>query len=313
MSPPMRSPMVTIVMAFAGMCLIWGSTWMMIKIGLRGAPPMTAVGLRFVLAGVLIGAIVASRRLRFPRSRKFLVLCAYLGVCHFAVPYLLVYWAEQQISSGLTAVLYSTMPFMVAILARGLVGDSLDLRKVIGIVIGVAGVWFIFADSVQIGGRQGILGVCAVLLSVAFAGLSTVVLKKYGRQYNALVMLVIPFWLAGLLALAFAVPIEQSNPLTYDWSTWGTILYLAILGSGLAFTLLFWVVQRVDVTVVAYQTFIIPLIALFFGWAFLDEAISPRLVLGSALILAGIAVASVRRSRSARTPSTRADPALVSK
>ena len=302
-----------IVVAYAGMCAIWGSTWMMIKIGLRGAPPMTAVGLRFVLAGALIATIVGARRLRYPSTRKFFVLCAFLGVFHMAIPYLLVYWAEQQISSGLTAVLYSTMPFVVAIVARGLVGDPLDLRKIAGIVVGVVGVWVIFADSVQIGGAQGILGVCAVLASVCFASLSTVVLKKYGKQYNALVTLVIPFGLAGLLALAIALPTEHSNPFAYDRRTWGTILYLATLGSGVAFALLFWVIQRIDVTVVAYQTFIIPLIALFFGWVFLDETISPRLVLGSALILVGIAIASLRRGRGSRAGRARPQPTLVSK
>jgi len=307
----LASERALIVLAYVSMCAIWGSTWMMIKIGLRGAPPLTAVGLRFVLAGALIATLVALRRLRYPRARRFLALSVFLGVCHMATPYVLVYWAEQHISSGLTAVLYATMPFVVAVLARAVVGDALTARKLVGIVIGVAGVWFIFADSMQVGGRLGILGVCAVLLSVFFASLSTVVLKKYGKEYNPLVMLALPFWVGGILVLAVAVPSEQSNPFTYDARTWGTIVYLAILGSGIAFTLLFWIIQRIDVTVASYQTFIIPVIAMFLGWVFLDEAVTARVTLGSALILAGIAVATWRRTSEVRSATP--EPTLVSK
>ncbi len=289
-----------VALAYASMCAIWGSTWMMIKIGLRGAPPLTGVGIRFVVAGLLVTALVALRRLPYPWTHRFVSLGVVLGITHMALPYVLVYWAEQHISSGLTAVLYATMPFVVAVMARLIVGDALTMRKLGGIALGVTGVWFIYADSVRLGGSQSVLGIGAVLLSVFFAALSTVLLKRFGKEFNALVMLVLPFWVGGTLVLAAGAPVEKSNPLTYDAQTWGTILYLAILGSGVAFTLLFWVIQRVDVTVVAYQTFIIPVLALFFGWVFLDETVTSRLALGSALILAGIAVATLRRTATRR-------------
>jgi drug/metabolite transporter (DMT)-like permease len=295
---------LAIAAAYTTMCLIWGSTWMMIKVGLRGAPPMTGVGVRFIIAGVLVGLLVTMRRIRVPRTRHFLLLCVFLGIGHMALPYVLVYWAEQYISSGLTAVLYSTMPLAVATLARIAIGDRLTATKIAGIFTGIVGVSIIYSDSLRVGGTQGSLGVLAVLGSVFFASLSSVTVKKYAGRYDPMTTLLIPFWIAGALVLAVGVPLERSNPLHFDAATWGTIVYLAALGSVTAFTLLFWVIKRVDVTMVAYQTFIIPVIAIFLGSIFLDETVSARVGLGTLSILIGIALATFG-GRAARANSSR--------
>ncbi len=282
--------------AFAAMCLIWGSTWMVIKIGLRAAPPITGVGVRFLLASIVVGFLLVARRLRLPRERRFILLSMYLGVFQMAIPYVLVYWGETRISSGLTAVLYAMMPLMVAVCARLLLGDALTLRRIAGIVVGVAGVGLIFADSLQVGGSSSSLGVIAVLVSVVMASLANVLAKKYAGPYDPQALLFVAFGIAGAVTLAAGAAIERSNPLRYDLPTWATIFYLAIFGSVVAFSLFLWVLKRLEVTVVSYQTFIIPILAVLLGWLLLDEALAPRTGLGAALVLAGIAV-STRRTR----------------
>jgi putative membrane protein PagO len=290
-----------VVGAFALNCLIWSSTWMAIKVGLRGAPPMTAVGVRFAIAAALITAVVVARKLPVPRTRAFLRLGLFLAVCHLALPYVLVYWGEQHISSGLTAVLYSTMPFMVALLARAILGDPLPARKIAGIASGIAGVSLIFSDKVGLGGDGSApLGIAAILLSVFFASLSSVVIKKHSSSYHPIVSLTVPFVVASLLVAAVAFPVERQSPLQFDGLTWFTILYLAIAGSFVAFAVFFWLMKRVDVTVVSYQTFIIPVLAVLWGWLFLDETVSSRVGAGTAFILAGIAVATFGRPRRSR-------------
>lgn len=279
--------------AYTAMCLIWGSTWSVIKVGLSGAPPGTALGLRFLIAAFLVAFILSVRRIPLPRGRHFWTLSLFLGAFHMAAPYSLVYWSEQHIASGLTAVLYATMPLVVAVLARIGLGAPLTPAKLAGILVGIAGVAVIFSDSLQIPGVQQAQGVGAVLLSVCFASLSTVVVKKHGGSYQPLAALLIPFAIAGLLVLAVAVPVERSNPLHYSATTWSTILYLAAAGSTIAFAFLFWVIQQIDVTVVSYQTFIIPVLAVILGWLLLDETVSGRLLAGAALILAGIALATL--------------------
>jgi putative membrane protein PagO len=267
----------------------------MIKLGLRGAPPMTAVAVRFIIAALLTFFILAVRKTAIPRSRDFFCLSVFLSVFHLALPYALVYWGEQHISSGLTAVLFSTMPIHVAVLARLAIGDPITPRKVLGIFVGFAGVWVIFSDSLSFGGRTALLGMVACLASAFFASLSTVVIKKYASRYDPFVTLAVPFAIAGLLMMALAVPVEQSNPLGFDPLTWFTIFYLAALGSVLAFGLYFWTIKRIDVTVLSYQTFIIPVLAVMIGWIFLKETVTIRVAAGASLIVVGIALATVRK------------------
>jgi len=296
-----------VAVAYATMCLIWGSTWIMIKLGLRGAPPMTAVAVRFIIAAMLVYFIIAVRKIGIPRDRRFLYLSLFLSGFHLAVPYVLVYWGEQQISSGLTAVLYSTMPINVAILARIFLGDPLTPRKVMGILVGIGGVWVIFSDSVSLGGGRAVQGVIACLASAFLASFTTVMVKKYASRYDPFVTLSLPFTFAGLAVLSLAIPVERSNPLQFDALTWVTICYLAVLGSVVAFGLYFWIIKRIDVTMLSYQTFIIPVLAVLIGWIFLAETVTIRVVAGAVLILAGIALATLRRKPKPRMLAEQAE------
>lgn len=283
-----------IVAAYAAMCLIWSSTWIMIKLGLRGAPPVTAVALRYMIAALTVFFIISLRRIRVPRVRNFIYLGLFLGTFQIAIPYVLVYWGEQYISSGLTAVLFSTMPISVAIIARILLKDPLTFRKITGILLSFGGIWVIFSDSVSFGGADAVAGMAACLGSAFLASLSSVVVKKYAFSYHPFTMILLPFSVGSLLVWAYAVPSEGSNPLTYDVLTWFTVCYLALMGSVAAFAIYFWVIKRVDVTVVSYQSFIIPVLAVLIGWIFLNETVTIRVATGSALILAGIALATIR-------------------
>jgi len=294
-----------IVLAFVAMCLIWGSTWMMIKVGLRGAPPLTTLSLRFWFAALLVFLTVLARRKRLPRDAGFFGFGVFLGLFHLLFPYALVYWAEQHITSSLTAVLYATMPLMVAVLARAYLGNPLSVLKVLGIFVGLGGVTVIYSDRLGWSGAHGGLGIAAVLVSVFFASFSSVVLKKRSRQVDPMTGLLVPYLVAGVLSAVAAAFVEGVNPLSLDRQTIGTVWYLAGVGSFIAFSLYFWTIQRIDVTLLSYQTFIIPLLALGFGWVFLAEAVSSRVALGTLLILAGIGLANfrqLRRRRRAVTP-----------
>lgn len=296
-TPPAPTSRPVLFGGYALMCLMWGSTWIMIKIGVSGAPPLTALGIRFLLAAGIGGALLRLRRTPIPRTRRFLLLCAFLGLVHQGAGYILVYWAEQFIDSGLTAVLYSTMPLAVAILSRVMLGQPLTPPRVAGILAGIAGVWLVFSDTARLGSADATLGVLAVLASVVCASTSSVVVKKYASEYDSLLMLFLPILIAGTVVTAGALVLERSNPLHYSAGTWGTIVYLAAVGSVGAFTLFYWVVKRLDVTVVSYQTFIIPVIAVVLGWLFLDERVSARIGLGALVIFAGIVTATAGARR----------------
>lgn len=286
--------------AYATTCLIWSSTMIVLKVGLTGAPPMTSVAIRFMIATLLVFAILKLSGTRWPRERKFIKLSVFLGVFHMTLPYILVYWGTQHIPAGLAAVLYSTMPIFVAIIARVMLGDTLTFKKVAGIAVGFSGVWVIFMDSGSFGGLQGFRGMLAVVGSALFTSFAAVVTKRDGRDYNPLATLLMPLGIGAVLTGLVGAPIERSNPLSYDGLTWFTIVYLAVLGSVVAFSVYLWTLKRVSVTVLAYQTFIIPVLAVIQGWLFLGEKLTARVGVGAALILTGIALATLWRSRGTR-------------
>jgi drug/metabolite transporter (DMT)-like permease len=286
-----------LITVYGVLCLIWGSTWIMIKVGLEGAPPVTAAGVRFIIASAVIFAILAARRIPLPRTRRFLRLSIFLGLFQMGFPYALVYWAEQHITSGLTSILFATMPFTVAILARIVLGDSITVRKLAGIFIGTFGTALIFWDGLSLGGPHAVRGICAALGSAFFSSLSSVVVKRFGESYHPLASIFLPMAIGGAVLTAGGLLLEAGRETRWDAATVGSILYLAVLGSVVAFGLYYWIIKHIDITVLSYQTFIIPIVACLLGWIFLGEKVTIMTAVGGGSILAGIALATFGFSR----------------
>jgi len=290
-----------VVPAYIAACLVWGSTWMMIKIGLRGAPPITSVAVRMTIASLIVAALIRVMRVPLPRDRRFVGLGVFLGIFQITIPYVLVYIGEESIPSGLAAVLYATLPLMVALLARAWLKNPLTPRKLTGIATGFLGVARIFSDNLRLG-REQATGTLLVMGSVASSAVATVATKRWGHGHHPIASLLLPFGTTALATAVLALGFESPLVLHYDAATWATILYLAAMGSVVAFACFFYVMKRLDVTVVTYQTFIIPVVAVILGGVFLGEIISGRVALGALLILAGISLATfARRPRERKT------------
>ena len=281
------------VALYALICLIWGSTWLAIKIGLAGVPPFLAAGLRFVLSTLLVGLILAVRRtsLRLTRNDTICVLSA--GVLVFWLDYAAVYWAETRISSGLTAILFSTMPLMTSILsARWTHSETLSGRKIAGILVGVAGTALLFWPHERLGLPQA-FGMLATLGGSLCAAINLVMLKKYGRRSDPFVLNFFGMALGAACLLAMSAAMENWRTATWNRSNIQALLYLSVFGSVIAFWAYYYLIKRMDATIVSLTTLIIPIVALALGRAFLHETVTPTAVAGIATILVGVAVASV--------------------
>src|SRR5262249_25519927 len=161
-SSPMNIPLVVWLV----LCLIWGSTWFFIKLGLRDLPPFTFAGLRFLLASVILWSIVFARRRPLPKTGSDWLKLAWAGGISFALNYGLIFWGEQYINSGLAAVLQSMIPVFGLIFAHYyLPNERVTTRKLAGVAIGVAGVSLIFYDQVKIEGAAALEGSAALVLS----------------------------------------------------------------------------------------------------------------------------------------------------
>ena len=282
---------------FLLLTVIWGTTWAAIRIGLQGVPPFTGVAVRFTIAGALLLALAPAVGVRLGRGRHERALWMANGVLSFCLSYSIVYWSEQYIPSGLAAVLFATYPLFVAALAHFLlVGERLTAVAVAGLVLGFAGVAVIFSDDLSLlGGEQVRQAALVMLVAPLASAASSVVIKRWGSDLHPFSLSAVPMLIAGLVMGAVALLVERHRPLVVDLRSVGALLYLAVLGSAVTFTIYYWLLARVRATRLALMSYLIPIVAVAAGAVLFDEPLRPRLLAGSGLILAGVVIVSRRR------------------
>lgn len=281
------------------LCLIWGSTWLFIKLGLDDLPPFIFAGIRFVIAAAILFVIIKARRLSLPRARADWVLLAITGVLSFSFNYGLVFWGEQYVSSGLAALLQAMIPAFGLVIAHFyLPGERMTTVKVIGIVMGVAGVGVVFSNQLTVAGTRALAGCAALVFGSACAAYANVLVKARGSKLDPAILAggQMVFGLVPLLLVGF---LTEANPLQLHWSRMAVIalFYLAIVGSVIAFLSYYWLVQHMDVTKTMLIALVTPVIAVALGVIVLHEELNWRTFAGGAMIMSGIGLVVLRKSR----------------
>jgi drug/metabolite transporter (DMT)-like permease len=282
------------------MCGIWGSTWLFIKLGLEDLPPFTFAGIRFVIACAIVLSIIRIRGLELPRARADWILLAVTGILSFGFNYGLVFWGEQYITSGLAALLQATLPAFGLVFAHfHLPGERLSWTRIGGVALGVCGVAVVFSNQLAVSGRRALAGCVALILSAAFAAYSNVLVKAYGKKLNPAILTAGQMFFGLLLLLAVGIPLE-GNPFHFHWTPMAVValLYLAVVGSVIAFMLYYWLVLNMDVTKSMLIALVTPVVAVILGMLLLNEEFGWRTLAGGAMIILGIALIVLRRNRS---------------
>ncbi len=281
---------------YAMLCGIWGSTWLVIRIGLEGAPAFLSASLRFVVASVTLLALAAVLRSRPPRGRVEWALVLFFGLALFAADYGLIYWGENNgVASGLSAILFATYPLQTALFAHALLEkERLSVQKLAGIALGFVGIFVIFRG--QLAADAGLLfPMVAIVVSATCAGVSGVALKRWGHDadpvsFNAFAMATGATALTGVSLAAgepWAVP---------SWPEGiGAIVYLALAGSVVTFVTWVWLLKRLEATTMSYIAFVTPIVAVLLGVAVGEQLLDPLILGGAAVTLAGIYVANSKR------------------
>lgn len=286
--------------AFVLLTAIWGTTWAAIRLGLEGLPPFTGVSLRFLVAGALLLALVPVFGVRFSWSRREVGLWIANGGLAFSASYTVVYWAEQYIPSGLAAVLFATYPLFVAGLAHlALPAEKMSARAAGGVLLGFVGVAVIFSDDLRaLGGEDTRAVALLFLVSPVVSAIATVAVKRWGAGIHPLSLTAVPMLLTGIVVGALALLFERQTALVFDLRSLGALVYLAVPGSAVTFTVYYWMLAHAPATRVALIAYTIPIVAVVVGALAFDEPVRARLLVGGALVLAGVAI--VNRSRNAR-------------
>ncbi|HEV7366560.1 MAG TPA: EamA family transporter [Gemmatimonadales bacterium] len=294
--PPRRANPRIALLTWLCLCAIWGSTWLGIKLGLRDLPPLTFAGIRFALAAMVLGAIIALRRVRLPWAARDWRLLAYTGFLTITINYGLVFWGEQYIPSGLAALLSATVPlFGLPLAHRYLAAEPMTWRKVAGVLLGMLGVVIIFSGELGIGGPRALwasVGIMAAALATAHAG---VLVKARGTHIE-------PVVLAGIQMAGGCIPLLvggmalEGNPLGFHWTSlaFASLAYLTILGSVVAFLMYYWLIRHIEVTGVLMIPLVTPFVAVLIGVLFAGEPVGWHTVVGGGAIVAGVALAVLR-------------------
>lgn len=283
-----------IYLAYIAICTIWGSTWLVIKIGLESLTPLLSSGLRFILAGAVLFAIIRYKKIAIPRDRKTIAFLTMVALTSFSVPFALVYWGQQTVPSGVTSILFAVFPFCVAIMSTlFLPNERLNGAKIAGIVIGFSGIVLIFSNDLSFGSGDGqILGMLAIVTSALIQAFSAVMIKKHGQALSPFVVTFLPMSMAGILLVSGSMLLEDLSTVTFTPTAIMSIIFLAVFGSVATFVSYFWLLKRVEVVLLSLTSFVTPVIAVFLGVIIYNETISSQLFAGSALVLGGILAAN---------------------
>lgn len=234
--PVEKAPASTakLLFVFLLLCVIWGTTWLFIKVGLRDLPPLTFAGVRFVIAATVLFAVNRLRGVPLtPRTKGDWLLLMGTGVLTFSINYGLLFWGEQYISSGLASLLQATIPAFGLVIAHWyLPGERLSWPKVFGVALGLAGVGVIFLDQLTLAGALALWGSAAVVLGALSVAWSNVLIKARlgGLDPSTMAGWQMTFGLAPLLIYGIAF---EGNPLALHWtrSAVFSLFYLAFVGS----------------------------------------------------------------------------------
>src|SRR5256712_8824898 len=288
--------------AWLTLCVVWSSTWLVIKIGLRDLPPISYAAIRFVLAVIVLLAVSTGRVRLLPRQASDYLVLAFTGVLMFAVNYTLLFWGELHVSSGLAAVLQATIPIFGMILAHWMLPDEpLRLQKLAGAIIALGGVALICGRLLGFNGPLAFWGGLGVVVGAASAAFANVLVKARAIQLAPAMLAAwqMIFGTTPLLILGFAI---DGNPARFHWTTTAIfcLFYLAIIGSALTFLLLYWLLPRLTIAQLQSISLITPPGAVMLGWLMGGETFPISFLLGAGFVLTGVWV--IFRKREVREP-----------
>jgi drug/metabolite transporter (DMT)-like permease len=284
-----------IVLVYVAIAFLWGSTWSVIRIGLEHLPPLRFAGVRMALAA----ALLAPFALRGGAWRVLLgeagPRIALVGLFQIALPYGLMFVAQQWVPSGLAALLFATFPVWIALLARlVLPGERLTPAKLASAAIGVAGIAVLQAPhlgSLDGSGRLA-LGSALIVCASIIVALANVLVRRHLVAISPLAMTAGQTFVGALVLLAAALLLEQGRSASFTPAALGALGYLAVFGTALTYIGLYWLVPRVPIAAIGALPLLDTTVAVTLGAVLLGESIGWHLAIGGGMVLAAAALAT---------------------
>ena len=295
--------------AFAIVCVVWGTTYLGIRIAIETIPPLSLTAIRFVLAGLVMIGIARLRGETIPMERGVLGTLLVVGFLMVGVGNLAVVWAEQWVPSGLAALFVATAPFWMAILeAFRKQGERLDIRGVAGMLLGFVGVALLVTpggagNSWEIGFIIGAIAIQVGSLGWQYGSLiGKYKLKNVPLLASAGLQMLFGGAIVGIVAIAIGEPARFA----VNTRTLAALIYLTLFGSILAYSAYVYALAHLRTTKVSMYAYVNPVVAVFLGWLILDEQLTWVSLLAMCVILGGVALVQMSRH-----PAAAAAPEVV--
>jgi len=284
-------------LVFALLGFFWGSSYLFIKIGVdEGLQPFTLVMLRLVIGSLLLGAVVLIARERLPREARFYAHITVVGLFGIALPFVLITVAETSVDSALAAVLTAPVPLFVILFAALLLPDErMTLNKILGVVVGLVGVAVLVGfDPAQLGTGDFIAEILLIAAAISYA-VGGVYARRFVQGYRPMIPALFEVFTAFVMVAVLAFIFEKPLSATFTTNAIIALIWLGLIGSGLAFLAFFRLLGRWGAARTSLVAYLLPVWGIILGAVVLHEQIPPQLLLGTALVIGGIALVNARR------------------
>ncbi|RYZ36875.1 MAG: EamA family transporter [Myxococcaceae bacterium] len=297
------APRWKIALAYAICFITWGSTWAVVKVGLEDLPPLRFVGTRMLIAGAALLPFARSRGAALGGGTGWRI--AGIGVLQLAVPFGLLFVAQQWIPSSWSALLFSTFPVWLLLVGRVLLPDQpLTARKLFAAVLGLTGVVALqHQELVSLSLSAQVLLGCAMTLGAAsIVAVANVLVRQHMTHVPPHLLTLVQTLSSAVLLLGASSLLEWNQPAHWTPRAIGALLYLALGGTVITYQCLYWLLPRISLAALGAMALLDTLVAVTLGVALLGEPLTPSLLAGGVLILTAAAIANRGEPPEAKVP-----------
>ncbi|MFC0865130.1 EamA family transporter [Sphaerimonospora cavernae] len=300
---------IRVWLALAAVYVVWGSTYLGIRIAIETMPPLTSGGLRFVAAALILGTVLLIRAVPYRMTWKQFGGAALVGVLLLTGGNGMVAVAEQHISSGLAALLIAATPLWLIVL-RTVFRDRPHVLTLAGVLVGFAGVAFLSLSSAGGGPAGSGAGIVVVVLASLSWSVGSFLSQRIAMPANPFVASTIEMAVGGVTLLALgAAQGERLHLAEVSWQSWAALAYLVLAGSLIGFTSYIWLLGHAPISLASTYAYVNPVVAVILGWIILSEPVTVIMLVAGALIVAGVAlVVSTERRKPVAAATTAAAP-----
>ena len=281
---------ILIVLAFFSIYVIWGSTYFLNKVALFELPPFMIASFRFITAGLLVFLISKIMGLSLRISPKQLLNCTIAGMLFITLGNGLVVWALKYVDSGITALEISAQPLVVLLMMRVLQGKRIQPMSVVGVILGIVGIYLLVGQKQMISDENTILGMVMIFFCMMCWAYGSLFVAKANLPSNFFINTGYQMLIGGLILFFVSLGFGETWSVPSEWgiNVQLSMIALILFGSIVAFTSFNYLLRNVSPEKVATSTYVNPIIAVFLGWYYLDEVISEQSIIAAVILLTGV-------------------------